>query len=454
MFIEVLEGLKHKASFTILKEDINKLAQKKIQDLAKKTNLPGFRAGKAPVAIVKNMYFAEVYQDILTEHINNIFSDEIEAGQIDIANSPNFEIATDGELEITVNASFDVIPNIILGDLSQQNIDVMQVDITDEDVHLMVCDLRQAFHRMQSIETAEAGMTVTVDYVGTINGEEFVGGSATKTKIQLGAGRFLMDFEHGIVGMKLHETKTIPVIFPDDYAAAEFRGKLAQFTITVNEIVEYPDETIDSILCQMINLKGNANLADAVKEGMEHEIQNTMVIRILETLYNCSEINLLPDSLIQEEIADLQRLPTKLTNTLSDLATDKDINTGELSQEEADIVARAKHAVGMRICIRQFIKENNITVSPAEISKEISKIAITNNISIHECYRNESFTAKAEANALEQMVVNTIKKQANCAYKTCTYREFLADKQNRQVANSTTEAMDATVTSLLNLTTS
>lgn len=250
--IENLGKLDRKVTLAIPKAEVEKEKQERLVRLSKTVKMAGFRPGKVPMKMVEKQYGQQVEFEVRFDKAARKFFDITQQQDVKVAGQPKFEIKTEGvaDDEVAFDATFEVYPEVKIGDLSAAEVVRTKTEITDAEIDKTIDILRkQRVHYHARGEAGEHGDgggevaakngdRVTVDFVGKIDGVEFAGGKAEDFVFVLGEGRMLPEFEQAALGLKVGESKTFPLAFPEDYHGKEVAGKTAEFTITVKEVAE------------------------------------------------------------------------------------------------------------------------------------------------------------------------------------------------------------------------
>lgn len=215
--------------------------ENRLKKVARTVKMQGFRPGKVPMKMVAQQYGGQVRQEVLGESVQKSFADAVQQQQYRVAGYPRIEPKGDqgdgGSMVFA--ATFEVYPDVVLGDISAVSIERPVVTIGDEEVNKTLEILRKQRVDYQPVERAAAnGDRVNVDYRGTLDGAEFAGGQAKGFGLVIGDGRTLVDFESQFVGMKAGESKSFELTFPADYHASELAGKTVTFEVTMNAVQE------------------------------------------------------------------------------------------------------------------------------------------------------------------------------------------------------------------------
>ena len=190
--------------------------------------------------VVAQRYGASVRQDVLGELMSRNFIDAIIKEKINPAGAPNY---VPGEYKLgedfTYSVEFEVYPEVELKGLESIEVEKPIVSVTDEDVDGMLDTLRKQQANWKEKEGAvDAEDRVTIDFTGSVDGEEFEGGKASDFVLAMGQGRMIPGFEDGIKGHKAGEEFTIDVTFPEEYHAENLKGKAAKFAINLKKVEE------------------------------------------------------------------------------------------------------------------------------------------------------------------------------------------------------------------------
>lgn len=202
----------------------------------------------------------------------------------------------------------DVADYVELGDYKGIELTKESSDVTDEQVEATIeSELQTKAQTLGADETAELGDIVNIDYVGTIDGEEFDGGSTDGqgTDLELGSGSYIEGFEDQLVGAKTGETREVNVTFPEDYGSEELANKAAVFTVTVNS-VKRPAELTDEWVAENTDMKTVDEYHQSVVDSLQQSAEDGAVLTMKNTAWNevisGSTVNEYPEDLLEEEI--------------------------------------------------------------------------------------------------------------------------------------------------------
>ena len=236
--VETISGLERRMTVGIPAERIENEVNKRLQQTASRARVDGFRPGKVPMSVIRKRFGASARQEVIGEVIQSSFYEAIVQEKLNPAGAPSVEPKSlDEGKDFEYIATFEVYPEVALGDFAEIEVERIESEVTDADLENMLEILRKQHTSYEAVErAAEDGDQVTIDFTGRIDGEAFQGGTATNTNLVLGSGRMIPGFESGLVGAKAGETRTISVTFPEDYQNLDLAGKAAEFEIIVHSV--------------------------------------------------------------------------------------------------------------------------------------------------------------------------------------------------------------------------
>ena len=239
--VETVSALERRLNASIPQQAINGVVSARLKNLGRSARIAGFRPGKVPTKIVEQHYGAQARQEALSDALHQSFTEAAQINNLRVAGFPKFEIKTRdlNADQIEYSATFEVYPEVVLGDLSGEVVERLVYELTQEDVDNTIQTLRKQRATFEKVDRAAAlEDRVNIDFTGKLNGEVFAGGEARDYPVVLGGGGMLPEFEAAIVGMKPGETKSFDLTFPEDYHGKDMAGKQVNFSVTLNHVEE------------------------------------------------------------------------------------------------------------------------------------------------------------------------------------------------------------------------
>ena len=237
--LETLGSLERKLTMALPAQDIDKEVDERLKKLSRTVRMHGFRPGKVPLRLVSQQYGPQVRQEVTGDAVQRSFTEVVTTQQLRVAGYPRIErtLVENDPNAMAFSATFEVYPEVTLGDIQSQNIATPDLNVAESDIDKTIDILRKQRVTFADVDrAAQSEDRVTIDFKGSIDGVEFPGGSGGDMPVVIGTGRMLPDFEAGLLGVKNGEVKTFPVNFPADYGGQDVAGKTAQFEITVKKV--------------------------------------------------------------------------------------------------------------------------------------------------------------------------------------------------------------------------
>ena len=423
--IETLEGLQRRVTITVAADKIEAAYKEQLKGYAKNARVDGFRKGKVPHSIIEQRFGVAARQDVLSDEMQRAFFDAVIAEKINLAGRPTFTPNNyqPGQ-EFSFSVTFEVFPEVELKGLENIEVEKPVVEISEADLDKMVDVLRkQQATWAESQEAAKAEDRVVIDFVGSVDGEEFEGGKATDFVLAMGQGRMIPGFEEGIIGHKAGEQFDIDVTFPAEYHAENLKGKAAKFAITLKKVenIVLPELT-EEFVKKFGNAKSVEDLRAEIKKNMQRELKNAVTARVKNQVINGliaqNDIEV-PAAAIAEEVDVLRQQAVQRFGGKPEMAA-------QLPAElfEAD----AKRRVQVGLLLSNVISQNELKVDEARVEAMIADIASAYEqpAEVVEYYaKNRQLTENIRNVVLEEQAVDAVLAKAQVTEKAATFDEIM-----------------------------
>ena len=222
-----------KLEFNIEAVKFEEAIKKVYEKSARYFNIPGFRKGKAPMAIVEKTYGTSIfYEDAFNEVVPSIYEKELKENNVEAVSRPDLDIEQmEKGKDLKFTAIIQTKPEVKLGNYKGIQIKKIEYNVSDEDIEHELGHMAERNARVVTVENraAEKGDITVIDFEGSVDGVNFEGGKAEGHELEIGSGTFIPGFEEQIIEMKPEEEKDINVKFPEDYFSEDLKGKDAVF---------------------------------------------------------------------------------------------------------------------------------------------------------------------------------------------------------------------------------
>ncbi|MBQ0934941.1 trigger factor [Ideonella paludis] len=376
--VETLEKLERRITLTLAASEVNSEVESRLKKLARTVKADGFRPGKVPMSVVAQRYGYSVQYEVMNDKLGQAFAAAANEAQLRVAGVPNINQKDEAaEGTMAFDATFEVYPEVALGDLSTAEVERVTAEVDDAAIDKTVEILRKqrrTFAQRPAAEGAQAGDRVTIDFEGKIDGEPFSGGKAEAFQFLVGEGQMLEQFDQAVRGMKVGESKTFPLSFPADYHGADVAGKEADFLVTMKKIEaqnlpEVNDEFAKSLGIAEGSVSG---LRADVKKNLEREVKFRVQARnkaaVMDALVKVAELDL-PKALIASETERL------VEGARADLKQ-RGVKDAEKAPIPAEIFTpQAERRVRLGLVVAELVKVNNLQAKPEQLQAHIEEMA-------------------------------------------------------------------------------
>ncbi len=421
--VETTSGLERRMTIGLPAEKVDSEVDKRIAETARRVRLDGFRPGKVPVSEVRRRFGAGIRDEVVSDVMRNSFVEAITSEKLTPAGFPRIEpVKNEKGQELEFTATFEVVPEVEVADLSGLAFEKSTTEVTDADVEKMLENLQQQKTEYSEVKReAQDKDKVNIDFVGKVDGEAFDGGTAEGSDVVLGSGSMIPGFEDGIVGMKVGEEKVIDVTFPEDYNAENLKGKAATFEIKLNtvseaKVPEINDEFIKSFQAKSETLE---DFKVEIKGNMEREARQQLKAKlkdsVVDGLLSLHELEV-PSALIADEIKRLKQQAVQQFGGQMDPATIPD----DIFKDQAD--KRVRTGLIMNEVVKKFEIKADPTAVRAYI-EEMASVYQDPQVVIDYYYNNQEQMQQIEAAVIEELAVEKVIEQGTVTESVVSYDE-------------------------------
>lgn len=313
--LETVSALERRLNASIPQQAISGQVAARLKHFGRTAKISGFRPGKIPTKVLDQHFGGQARQEALGEVLQRAFFDEAQIQGLKIAGHPQFEItSTDMEAEeIEYSATFEVYPEVVLGDVTAESVECASYALTQDDVDNTVATLRKQRATYSPVTRAtQNDDKVLIDFVGKLDGVVFEGGEAKDYPVTLGLGRMMPEFEAAIVGMNIAEVKSFDMTFPENYHGKDVAGKEVTFTITLNSVEGAVLPEVDAEFAKAVGVVDGdvAKLMEEIHSNLVREVDRRLKSRnkeaAMDVLVKVADFEL-PKALVGHEMERLMQ---------------------------------------------------------------------------------------------------------------------------------------------------
>ena len=380
---------------------VSKVYRKQVKNI----NVPGFRKGKAPRAIIEKMYGKGVfYEDAINELLPTVYEEAIKEADIkDIVAQPEFDIVSIDENGLVLSAVITVKPDVEIADYAGIAVEKTVAPVTDEELDREIETVRERNSREIEVtdRAAELGDVAVLDYEGFADGVAFDGGKGEDFSLKLGSGQFIPGFEEQVVGHNVGEEFDINVQFPTEYHSAELAGKPAIFKIKLHKLNKVELPALDDDFAKDVSefdtfAEYKADVKAKIEKRHESkadaEVEEKLVDALIEKLQ--AEI---PEAMFVNETENFLRdYDNNLRMSGLDLKTYMQYTGRSLDDLRNDFRPRAEKQVKARLALEKIAALENLEASEEDINAEYDRIANAYNVPVDQVKASIDAAAIAE----------------------------------------------------------
>lgn len=425
--VETLGALERRIDISVPAAEINREVAARLARLARTVRMPGFRPGKVPMKMVASSYGAQVQAEVLNDKVGEALNVAIKGQNLRVAGTPQLTPKEGGAEQLAFSATFEVYPEIRIGDLSGAEVQRAVCPIGETEVDKTIDIMRRQRATFEAVERAAAdGDRLTIDFTGRIDGTAFEGGSGTDFVFTLGQGRMLPDFEAALRGMAGGVSKTFAVQFPADYRAKDLAGRTAEFEVTVKKVEQAVLPPVDAEFARSLGIADGdvAKMRAEVKANLEREVSGRLKARtkdsVMTALLGAADFEL-PKSLVQQDQARLAELAR------ADLVA-RGIDAKEPPLPPEVFVPQAERRVRLGLLIAELVRTENLQARQDQVRRTIEEIAQSYEkpAEVIQWYLgNRERLAEIEAKTLENNVVEWVLGRARVTDVTVPFDELM-----------------------------
>jgi trigger factor len=438
--IETTSGLERRLTVGVPAERIDSEVNARLQKASKNVRLDGFRPGKVPMKVIRQRFGAGVRQEVVGEVMSQSFQEAVMQEKLRPAGQPSIEPKNlEAGKDLEYIATFEVFPDVEIADMGGFEVEQFVASVEENDIDNIIEVFRKEQGSWEEVERAAAdGDTVTIDYTGTKEGEEFAGGSAEGSDLLLGSGQMIEGFEAGIVGMSAGEENTLSLSFPEEYHNEDLKGAAVEFKVTVNAVKEQVLAELDADLFAKYGVEDGSveKFREEIGENMARELKNAIRAnvkqQVMDAVLKAHESLEIPKALLQQEIGAMRRQMFQQFGGMQN----QEMDLESLLPEEM-FRDKAEPRVKLGLILSEMISKEQLSADPEKVRTAIEELASTYQDPeevVNYYYSNQEQLSSVESKVLEDEVVEKLLGSANIKDSECSYQEAISRAQEQPAA--------------------
>ena len=374
--VETVSALERRLNASIPQQAIRSQVSARLKNIGRNVKIAGFRPGKVPAKVVEQYYGAQAYQEVLNDALERSFSEASQINNLRVAGPPQFEVKPQDQNadQIEYSATFEVYPEVVIGDLSDVSVERLVYELTQADVDNTIATMRKQRATYEKVNrAAQSEDRVNIDFTGKLDGAVFPGGEAKNLVVVLGVGSMLADFEAAVTGMKAGETKSFDMTFPEDYHGKDIAGKQVNFTVTLHGVEAPHLPEIDAEFVKAVGIPdGDVSKLDGeIRKNLTREVSRRLGVRnkdaVMDALLKITEFDV-PKVLLEQEGQELMR------HTVEDLES-RGVKMKGMPLDPDLFKERAEKRVKLGLILAELVQTYGLRARPEQVKTMIEDYA-------------------------------------------------------------------------------
>jgi trigger factor len=429
--VETVSALERRLNASVPQQAILSQVSARLQNIGRNVKIAGFRPGKVPTKIVEQYYGAQAYQDALNEALQRSFYETSQNNNLKVAGTPQFEVKTNDENadQIEYSATFEVYPEVAVGDLSGVSIERLVYELTQADVEDTIATLRKQRATFEKVDRAvQAADRVNIDFTGKIDGKSFQGGEAKDLTVVLGTGNMLADFEAALIGMKAGQTKSFEMTFPADYHSKDLAENPVNFTVTLQGVEAAHLPAINAEFVKAVGIADGdvSKLEGEIRNNLAREVKRRLGVRnkntVMDALLKITDFEV-PKVLLEGEVQTLMQ------QTTEDMES-RGMKMKGMPLHPDLFTERAEKRVKLGLILAELMQKHGLKAQPQQVKTMIEDYAQTFDESeqiIRWYAADPKRMLEVENLVLEENVVSWAMSQARVTDKRAVFNELMGN---------------------------
>ncbi|MGZ8253038.1 MAG: trigger factor [Methylophilaceae bacterium] len=374
--VETISNLERRMTVTVPMQPIEEEINQRINRLSRTAKVAGFRPGKVPLKLVQQQYGAQVRDEVLSNAVERSFSDAVEENKLRVAGFPNIEhkpfVEAEGHFEYV--ATFEIFPEIVLGDLSKAKIERPVLEVGESDVKKTIDVLVKQRATYEPVKrAAKKGDMVNLSLRASIDGQEVESTDEQGVDLVLAEGGRVAEFDDNVIGSKPGVEKTFEITYPADHKPEQLAGKTVSYQVTVNTVSQAKFPEVDADFARSLGVEDGdvEKMQSEIKESLSQEVSKRVRAKVKEQVFQAlvetSNVEL-PKTLVGVEINRLMQM------TQQNLQQ-RGVDLANVTLEPSMFEDQAKRSASLRLILGDIVNKNSLQANAEQVRAMVDQFA-------------------------------------------------------------------------------
>lgn len=374
--VETISNLERRMTVTVPMKPIEDEVNQRISHMARTAKMSGFRPGKVPLKLVEQQYGAQVRDEILSKAVERTFTDAVEENKLRVAGFPNIEHKPFAEAadQFEYVATFEVFPEIKVGDLSKTKIERPVLEVGEADVKKTIDVLVKQRATYEPVKrAAKKGDKVNLSFKASIEGQEVESTGQQNIDLVLGEGGRVAEFDDNLVGGKAGSNKTFEIAYPADHKPEQLAGKTVTYEVTFNSVQQAKLPEVDAEFARSLGVDDGdvEKMRAEIKESLEQEVAKRIRAKLKEQAFKALVDTVdveLPNALREMEINRLMQM------TRQNLQQ-RGVDLNNVNLDRSMFEEQAKQTASLRLILSEVVSKNELQANAEQIRAMVDQFA-------------------------------------------------------------------------------
>ncbi len=429
--VETISNLGRRITVVVPMQPIIEEVNQRLNRLARTAKLAGFRPGKVPRRLVEQQYGAQVRDEVLSSTVERTFTEAVEENKLRVAGFPDIQHKPFGEVveEFEYTATFEVFPEVVIGDLSKAKIERPTLELTDADVKKTLDVLLKQRATFEPVKRAsKKGDKVNVTLSASIDGQQVESTGDQGIDLMLGEGNRYPEFDEQLVGNKAGSEKTFDISYPADHNPAQLAGKTVGYSVKFVSVEQPKLPEIDADFARSLGVEDGdvEKMMAEIKASLGQEVEKRVKSRLKEQAFEVLLENVeleLPRALIDAEINRQMEMTRRNLQQ-------RGVDVSNVNLDPAMFEAQATRATKLRLILSEVVIKNELQASPDQIRAMVDQFGQSFERPeevVRWYYADPKRLDEPAALATEENAVNWVLSQAKVSNKKVKFDELMGN---------------------------
>ena len=374
--VETLSNLERRMTVSVPMKPIEEEVGQRLGRLARTVKMSGFRPGKVPMSLVQKNYGPQVFDEVISSTVERSFTEAVTENKLRVAGYPNIEqkpsADTEGNFEFI--ATFEVFPEVVVGELSAVSIERPTIAVGDADIDRTIDVLQKQRATYEPVKRAsKKGDKISVTFRAEIDGQEVESTNGNAIDLILGEDGRIAEFDDNLVGAKAGATKKFEITYAEDNPSPQLAGKTVSYEVTVNAVAQMKLPELDAEFAKSLGIesgdieKMRADIQDSLQQEVTKRVRAKLKEQVFKALVEAVNLEL-PRALVAMEVNRLMQ------GTRANLQQ-RGMDPAQANLEPAMFEEQAKRNVHLRLILAELVNKNELHATPEQIRAMVDEFA-------------------------------------------------------------------------------